>query len=195
MATDSMRFEVTRLNCGGCAGRAQKALAAVPGVTDASVNLANRMARVLIEMGAGPGHHVGLHLRRSTDMVVAMLADRGRIDYSAKVTKYWPEYGQNGKQSTEIRHFMGHTAGLPGFGEKLTLAQLYDWDYATSVLERQEPWWRHLHPWPAQQHAGQGQGLDGRLHFGQGQGNQRDLFDGPGRHADSDATELPAGAG
>ena len=46
MATDSMRFEVTRLNCGGCAGRAQKALAAVPGVTDASVNLANRMATV-----------------------------------------------------------------------------------------------------------------------------------------------------
>ena len=46
MATDSMRFEVTRLNCGGCAGRAQKALAAVPGVTDASVNLASRMARV-----------------------------------------------------------------------------------------------------------------------------------------------------
>ena len=41
MATDSMRFEVTRLNCGGCAGRAQKALAAVPGVTDASVNLAS----------------------------------------------------------------------------------------------------------------------------------------------------------
>ncbi|MCP1168705.1 LLM class flavin-dependent oxidoreductase, partial [Limimaricola sp. ASW11-118] len=35
---------------------------------------ANRMARVLIEMGAGPGRHVGLHLRRSAEMVVAMLA-------------------------------------------------------------------------------------------------------------------------
>ncbi|PHP27771.1 MupA/Atu3671 family FMN-dependent luciferase-like monooxygenase [Limimaricola cinnabarinus] len=35
---------------------------------------ANRMARVLIEMGAGPGGHVGLHLPRSAEMVVAMLA-------------------------------------------------------------------------------------------------------------------------
>ncbi|SDF31284.1 MupA/Atu3671 family FMN-dependent luciferase-like monooxygenase [Limimaricola pyoseonensis] len=35
---------------------------------------ANRMAHVLRAMGAGPGHRVGLHLERSIDMVVAMLA-------------------------------------------------------------------------------------------------------------------------
>ena len=77
-----------------------------------------------------------------TALSALLLFDRGELSFDDRVTKYWPEYGQNGKQSTEIRHFMGHTAGLPGFGEKLTLAQLYDWDYATSVLERQEPWWR-----------------------------------------------------
>ncbi|MDJ0823580.1 MAG: heavy metal translocating P-type ATPase [Paracoccaceae bacterium] len=43
---DTLRFEVTNLNCGGCAGRAERALAAVPGVDSASVNLANRMAQV-----------------------------------------------------------------------------------------------------------------------------------------------------
>ena len=46
MAAESLRFEVTKLNCGGCAGRAQKALSGVPGVEEASVNLANRMATV-----------------------------------------------------------------------------------------------------------------------------------------------------
>ena len=71
-----------------------------------------------------------------------VLFDRGELSFDDPVTKYWPDYGQNGKESTEIRHFMGHTAGLPGFGEKLTDAQLYDWDYVIGVLERQEPWWR-----------------------------------------------------
>ena len=71
-----------------------------------------------------------------------VLFDRGELSFDDRVTNYWPEYGQNGKESTEIRHFMGHTAGLPGFGEKLTDAQLYDWDYVIGVLERQEPWWR-----------------------------------------------------
>ncbi|MBY6003716.1 heavy metal translocating P-type ATPase [Salipiger bermudensis] len=46
MAAEPIRFEVTKLNCGGCAGRAQKALAGVAGVEEASVNLANRMATV-----------------------------------------------------------------------------------------------------------------------------------------------------
>ena len=46
MADDTIRFEVTKLNCGGCAGRAQRALAGVPGVDEASVNFANRMAQV-----------------------------------------------------------------------------------------------------------------------------------------------------
>jgi CubicO group peptidase (beta-lactamase class C family) len=75
-----------------------------------------------------------------TALCALVLFDRGELSFDDRVTKYWPEYGQNGKQTTEIRHFMGHTAGVPGFGEKLTLEQLADWDYVISVLERQAPW-------------------------------------------------------
>ena len=82
------------------------------------------------------------NLQHQQTLWVSPVFDRGELSFDDPVTKYWPEYGQNGKESTEIRHFMGHTAGLPGFGEKLTLAQLYDWDYVISVLERQEPWWQ-----------------------------------------------------
>ncbi|WGW04208.1 heavy metal translocating P-type ATPase [Tropicibacter oceani] len=46
MAREILRFEVTKLSCAGCVGRAERALAAVPGVTDARVNLATRMAQV-----------------------------------------------------------------------------------------------------------------------------------------------------
>jgi CubicO group peptidase (beta-lactamase class C family) len=74
-------------------------------------------------------------------LAALMLADRGELDLHAPVTDYWPEYGQNGKEKTEVRHFLSHSAGLPGFGEALTLNQLYDWDHVVTVLARQEPWW------------------------------------------------------
>lgn len=42
----TLRFAVDNLSCAGCAGRAERALAAAPGVESASVNIANRMAQV-----------------------------------------------------------------------------------------------------------------------------------------------------
>lgn len=76
-----------------------------------------------------------------TTLCALMLIDRGQLDINTKVTEYWPEYGQNGKQHTLVKHFMGHTAGLPGFGEQLTETEFYDWDTVIRVLERQEPWY------------------------------------------------------
>lgn len=76
-----------------------------------------------------------------TALCALMLIDRGELEIEEKVSKYWPEYAQNGKENTLVRHFMGHTAGLPGFGEQLTLDQYYDWDSVIHVLECQEPWY------------------------------------------------------
>ena len=71
-----------------------------------------------------------------------VLADRGLLDFHAKVTDYWPEYGQNGKQNTEVRHFMSHSAGVPGFDPKLdSPTDLYDWDACVDNLAKQVPWW------------------------------------------------------
>ena len=71
-----------------------------------------------------------------------ILADRGLLDFDAKVTDYWPEYGQNGKEDTEVRHFMSHAAGVPGFDPALdSAAALYDWAGCITNLERQAPWW------------------------------------------------------
>ena len=71
-----------------------------------------------------------------------LLADRGQLDFNAKVTNYWPEYGQNGKEDTEVRHFMSHSAGVPGFDPPFEkAAQLYDWNACVENLAAQAPWW------------------------------------------------------
>ncbi|MYB36270.1 MAG: beta-lactamase family protein [Gammaproteobacteria bacterium] len=71
-----------------------------------------------------------------------VLADRGQLDFHAKVTDYWPEYGANGKENTEVRHFMSHAAGVPGFDPAFkTAEELYDWQLCTDNLAAQKPWW------------------------------------------------------
>jgi CubicO group peptidase (beta-lactamase class C family) len=70
-----------------------------------------------------------------------VLADRGVLDLHAPVTKYWPEYGQRGKEHTQVRHFLSHSSGVAGFAQKASAAQLCDWTYATTTLAAQEAWW------------------------------------------------------
>jgi CubicO group peptidase (beta-lactamase class C family) len=76
-----------------------------------------------------------------TALCALILADRGEIDFDAKVATYWPEFAAGGKGDVEVRHLMSHTAGLAGFTEPMTVEDLYDWEKATGVLARQEPWW------------------------------------------------------
>lgn len=76
-----------------------------------------------------------------TFLCALMLADRGQLDFSASVASYWPEFAENGKERIEVRHVMGHTAGLSGFGEPLGIEDLADWEKCTEVLARQKPWW------------------------------------------------------
>jgi CubicO group peptidase (beta-lactamase class C family) len=58
-------------------------------------------------------------------LCIELLNDRGLIDMDAKVTTYWPEYGQNGKQNTTVRMILMHTCGVLGFP---TVNQLLKWD-------------------------------------------------------------------
>ena len=47
-----------------------------------------------------------------TFLCMLMLADRGELDFQAPVARYWPEFAAGGKEHVEVRHVMGHTAGL-----------------------------------------------------------------------------------
>ena len=76
-----------------------------------------------------------------TFLAALILADRGQLDLGTPVTEYWPEYGQNGKERTEVRHFLSHTAGVPGFDPIVKGDALYDWDACTANLAAQATWW------------------------------------------------------
>src|SRR4051794_10521751 len=60
-----------------------------------------------------------------------VLADRGELDVDAPVASYWPEFKANGKENIAVRHLMSHTAGLSGWQEPMTGADLYDWEKCT----------------------------------------------------------------
>ncbi len=77
-----------------------------------------------------------------TSLCALMLADAGELDTDAPVSRYWPEFAAGGKADRVlVRHVLGHTAGLSGWSEPLTVDDLYDWEKVTSLLAAQEPWW------------------------------------------------------
>ena len=63
-----------------------------------------------------------------TALCIHILVDRGLIELDTPVSKYWPEFAQAGKENILVRNLLSHSAGLPGFDEKITMDVLYDWD-------------------------------------------------------------------
>jgi CubicO group peptidase (beta-lactamase class C family) len=76
-----------------------------------------------------------------TALAALVLADRGELDFYAPVTKYWPEFGQNGKQDIQVRHFMSHSAGLPLAKGVKRSEDWYDHDKICALLAKQAPAW------------------------------------------------------
>jgi CubicO group peptidase (beta-lactamase class C family) len=74
-------------------------------------------------------------------LAAARLFQEGRIDYASRVVRYWPEFGQNGKEQTTVADLLSHRAGLTGFIEPTTLDELYDWHACCERLARQKPYW------------------------------------------------------
>jgi CubicO group peptidase (beta-lactamase class C family) len=71
-----------------------------------------------------------------------MLIDRELVDPDARVTDYWPEYGQNGKEKTLVRHFLDHTAAIPVLTTNpLWPGAMFDREAMIHALEVQEPLW------------------------------------------------------
>ena len=76
-----------------------------------------------------------------TALCALILADRGELDLHAPVARYWPEFAEAGKDRIEVRELLGHTSGLSGWEQPLTLPELADWERCTSLLAAQTPWW------------------------------------------------------
>jgi len=70
-----------------------------------------------------------------------ILIDREELNSKEKVSKYWPEYGKNGKENTTVEMILNHSAGLPALRTPVQEGGFYDWDYMVELLENEEPFW------------------------------------------------------
>ena len=50
---------------------------------------------------------------------MGMLFDRGLFKYEDKISKHWPEFGQNGKENITISDVLQHKSGLAWFTESI----------------------------------------------------------------------------
>ena len=69
------------------------------------------------------------------------LVDQGRLDLSAPVTRYWPQFAQNGKEAITVRQLLSHQAGLPAIRKPLPDGAALDWTTMVEALAEQAPWW------------------------------------------------------
>ena len=74
-------------------------------------------------------------------LAVLILVDRGVLDPYAKVSKYWPEFAQNGKENVEVRHFLSHTSGVSGWNDPITMEEIENLSISIPRLEKQAPFW------------------------------------------------------
>jgi CubicO group peptidase (beta-lactamase class C family) len=77
----------------------------------------------------------------ATALCAHILASRGELDLNAPVTRYWPDFGKNGKERILVRHLLNHQAGLPAVRAPLPAGAFYDWALMTDALAAEEPFW------------------------------------------------------
>ena len=73
-------------------------------------------------------------------MATLMLVDRGLIELDAPVARYWPEFGQGGKEAVTVRDALIHQAGVPGFSPPVSFEALNDWAAITALLAATPHW-------------------------------------------------------
>ncbi|MBS3788820.1 beta-lactamase family protein, partial [Candidatus Bipolaricaulota bacterium] len=72
---------------------------------------------------------------------LALLNSRGLLDYDEKVSTYWPEFGQNGKEDVTVNQLLQHRAGLSAIDRKLTPEIIANQEKLDEILAEQEPGW------------------------------------------------------
>ncbi len=69
-----------------------------------------------------------------------IFADRGLIDYDARVAHYWPEFAQAGKEDITVRQVLAHQSGLYHIRQMIDhVDRLRDWKYMIRAIERTAP--------------------------------------------------------
>ncbi len=69
-----------------------------------------------------------------------ILVDRGRAAYDDPVSRHWPEFGAQGKDSITVRQLLCHEAGLYRIAEMVERpAEMLDWEHMKQVVANAAP--------------------------------------------------------
>lgn len=75
-------------------------------------------------------------------LVIALLVERGLIDYDTPLAQYWPEFAAHGKGAVTIAEALSHQAGVPGFVEPIDPALWLDPPALSARLADAPPQWQ-----------------------------------------------------
>src|SRR5437667_8739494 len=67
-------------------------------------------------------------------MTLAIAHSRGWLNYEERVSTYWPEFAQNGKEQITVRQLLAHQAGLFAINERVDLSIVANLDRLAVVL-------------------------------------------------------------
>jgi CubicO group peptidase (beta-lactamase class C family) len=70
-----------------------------------------------------------------------MLADRGQLDLDAPIVKYWPEFGQNGKEAAIVSMALDHSVGVPHIREVPKPGDFNNYEHMVQVIAKEAPFW------------------------------------------------------
>ena len=74
-------------------------------------------------------------------MAVALANARGLLDYEERVSTYWPEFAQHGKDKVTVRQLLSHQAGVPALDTAVDKEVMVDFDRLAGILAAQTPAW------------------------------------------------------
>ncbi len=83
---------------------------------------------------------------------LAICHSRGLFDYRDKVSDYWTEFAENGKEDISIEQLLQHRAGLSAIDKKLDAKIIKDRVLLERIIAKQKPHWKPgayqgYHPW------------------------------------------------
>jgi CubicO group peptidase (beta-lactamase class C family) len=70
-------------------------------------------------------------------LAVLTLVDRRRIRLDDPICRYWPAFGQHGKDKVTVRDFITHQGGVPAFVPPVSFEDLHDWKRMTAHVAAQ----------------------------------------------------------
>jgi CubicO group peptidase (beta-lactamase class C family) len=74
-------------------------------------------------------------------MTIALAHSRGLLDYEERVSTYWPEFAQQGKEKVTVHQLLSHQAGLCALDATVDRSVVADLDQLAVVLAQQKPAW------------------------------------------------------